>query len=214
MLGTGIGWLSLRESQFEQAAYTVDRPMVGRLGCNGGLARVQFPTSGLSGSCETVSAILETQNLAGKQISESTVSLGFWTDGTLPTARCLFYDESNSRVFIASRAGEGSSGHYGGIISISTKSGEALWNQHVSAGAVELSPNGRLLMATTGSGMAFIDPKTGQPKHRLKEKSHAGEFTPMSTRWIDDRVACWLGGDKFYALGGVETFWGDHAASP
>ena len=205
LLGTGVGWLSLNESQFEHSAYAVDRPMVGRLGCNGGLARVQFPTSGLSGSCEAVSATLKTQNFAGEQQSESTVSLGFWTDGILPTSRCLFYDESRSRIFVASRAGESSSGPYGGIVSVSTKSGETLWHQHVSAGSVELSPNGRLLMATTGSGMAFIDPKTGQPTHRLKEKSHSGEFTPMSTRWIDDRVTCWLGGDKFYALGGVET---------
>ena len=106
LLGTGVGWLSLKESHFENTAYAVDRPMVGRLGCNGGLARVQFPTSGLSGSCESVVANLETQTFAGKQtLSESTVSLGFWTDGILPTPRCLYYDESGSRVFIASRAG-------------------------------------------------------------------------------------------------------------
>ena len=205
LLGTGVGWLSMKESHFENTAYTVDRPMVGRLGCKGGLARVQFPTSGLSGSCESVVANLETQTFAGQQTLSSSVSLGFWTDGILPTPRCLYYDESGSRVFIASRAGEGAAGHYGGILAVSTKSGETLWHQHVSAGSLELSPKGRLLMATTGSGLAFIDTKTGQPKHRLKEKGHAGEFTPMSTRWIDDRVACWLGGNTFYALGGVET---------
>ena len=155
-----------------------------------------------------LSANLETQTFAGQQTLSSSVSLGFWTDGILPTPRCLYYDESGSRVFIASRAGEGAAGHYGGILAVSTKSGETLWHQHVSAGSLELSPNGRLLMATTGSGLAFIDTKTGQPKHRLKEKGHAGEFTPMSTRWIDDRVACWLGGEYILRTWWSRDLWG------
>ena len=141
--GTGIGWLSLKES-FEQPPYAVDRPMVGRLGCNGGLARVQFPTSGLSGSCETVSAILETQNLAGKQ---NLSRLFLWAlDRRNPSDSSLsLLRESNSRFYC----------EQGGRRILRTLWWYYLDFDEVGRGfvestrkcrAVELSPNGRLLM--------------------------------------------------------------------
>ncbi len=205
LLGTGMGWLRLKDSQLKNTPHQLKRPAVGRLGDRGGLAQITFPTNGLSGSCESVAVEVEAQNFSGKELCVQRLDLGFWNDGVLPTSRCIYYDESHARLFIASRAGDGPQGAYGGISALSTKSGDILWHQPVSAGAVELSPDGKLLMATTSSGTAFIDAKTGQPKHRFREKNHGGEFTPLSTRWIDDRVGCWLGGKKFFALGGVET---------
>lgn len=204
LLGTGIGWLSLKELELEVSSIVLEKPSVGTLGDLGGTASLKFPNQGLSGSCESVVTELEVLDFSGNTTSKTRVTVGFWNDGLLPQSRCLHFDEGRSRVFIGTKAGGSPAEKHGGLSCYDTSSGERIWHQHVSAGAVHLSPNGKQLLAVTAMGLAIVDSKTGEPKHRFRERDHGGAFTPLNTRWIDDRVASWMGGTDFIVVGGVE----------
>ena len=205
LLGTGIGWLSLKEFNLETVPAKLDRPSIGSLGEKGGRVSLRFPLEGMGGSCEVIDAELEVFDFVGQSLSRATVSVGFWNDGLLPNPRCLKLDESGSRVFIGTKAVEVDGRKVGGLTCRDASDGQELWHQPVSAGAVAISPNRRQLLVVTAAGLAVVDAKTGQLKHRSRERDHGGGFTPLSTRWMDDRVATWLGGEDFVVVGGVEA---------
>jgi len=205
LLGTGIGWLSLKEFNLETVPAKLDRPAIGTLGDKGGALTLRFPLEGIGGACESIEAEFIVHNFNGQPLTSGSVAVGFWNDGLLPQARCLHFDESGQRFFVGSKVVKSENGKTGGLASYSAEDGQQLWYQPVSAGAIALSPNQRQLLVVTAGGTAVVDAKTGQLKHRSRERDHGGAFTPLSTQWMDDRVATWLGGQDFIAIGGVEA---------
>lgn len=205
LLGTGVGWISMKDLALQPASQEELGPSLGILGQDGGLATMTFPRKGVSASDDSADVRIDVHNLSGQNRMSTRTRIGFWQDAVLPSPGMLAYDETRARLVVASRVGDADDELFGGIVCFDIKSGDVMWHQAVSAGLVEISRDGSKLLVVTHSGVAVVGMKTGQLMSRVRECDHGGAlFPPYSTRWMGDRVIAWHPDTKFIVLGGPE----------